>query len=65
MRNSVTIEEISVATKVEKNHHILSQHRKECCNKVEELEEETFVTTKENYVVTKDEEERTKDCRDK
>ena len=30
----------SVVTKVEKNHQSLSQHRKECCNKVEELEEE-------------------------
>ena len=52
MRNSVAIEEISVVTKVEKNHQSMSQHSKECCNKVEELEEETFVATK-------DEDERT------
>ena len=45
----------SVVTKVENNHKIMSQHSKECCNKVEELEEETSVVTKENYVVTKDE----------
>ena len=38
----------------------MSQHNKECCNKVEELEVENFVATKENYVTTEDEEERTK-----
>ena len=43
----------------------MSQYSKECCNKVEELEKETSVATKENYVLTKDEEERTEDCRDK
>ena len=58
MRNSIAIEEISVATKVEKNHQSMSQHSKEGCNKVEELEKET-------YVMTKDEEERTEDCHDK
>ena len=58
-------EEISVATKVEKNHKSMSQHSKEWYNKVEELEEETSVATKENYVVTKDENERPEDCRDK
>ena len=36
----------------------MSQHSKECCNKVEEMEEK-------NYVATKDEEERTEDCHDK
>ena len=36
----------------------MSQHSKECCNKVEELEEG-------NYVTTKDEEERTEDFCDK
>ena len=49
--------EIIVVTKVEKNHKKMSQHSKECCNKVEELEAEI-------YVATKDEEERTTDCRD-
>ena len=58
MRNSVAIEEISVATKVEKNHQSMSQHSKEGCNKVEELEKKT-------YVVIKDEEETTEDCHDK
>ena len=52
------IKVISVTTKVDKNHQSMSQHSKECCNKVEELEEE-------NYVTTKDEEERTEDCHDK
>ena len=65
MRNSVATKEISVVTEVEKNHKRMLHHSKECCNKVEELEEETYVTTKENYVATKDEEERTKDCRDR
>ena len=36
----------------------MSQHIKECCNKVEDMEEK-------NYVATKDEEERTEDCHDK
>ena len=58
MRNSVAIEEISVMTKVEKNHQSMLQHIKECCNKVEELEEETSIAAK-------DEEERTEDCHDK
>ena len=57
IRNSVTTEEISFTTNV-KNHQSMSQHSKECCNKVEEMEEE-------NYVATKDEERRTEDCRDK
>ena len=48
----------SVAKKVEKNHNIMSQHSKECCNKVEKLEEETSIATR-------DEEEGTKDCIDK
>ena len=43
----------------------MSQHSKECCNKVEELEEETFVAIKENYVATKDEENRIEDWCDK
>ena len=43
----------------------MSQHSKECCKKVEELEEETFVTTEENYVLTNDEKERIEDCCDK
>ena len=51
-------------TEIEKNHKSLSQHNKECCNKVEELEAENSVTTKENYAATKDEEERTEDYRD-
>ena len=45
-------------TKGEKNHKRMSQHSKECCNKVEDLEEETSVATK-------DEKERTKNCHDK
>ena len=65
MRNSVSTKEIRFATKVEKNHKRMSQYNKECCNKVEELEEETSVTKKENYVQTKDEEDKTKDCRNK
>ena len=55
VRNSVATKEFSVATKVEKNHKRISQHSKECCNKVEELKEETSVATK-------DEEERIEDC---
>ena len=54
VRNSVATKEISVATKVEKNHKRMSQYSTECCNKVEELEEETSVATK-------DEEERIED----
>ena len=42
----------------------MSQHSKECCNKVEELETKSSVTTKENYVAIEDEEERTEDFRD-
>ena len=57
--------QIIVATKVEKNHKIMLQHRKECCNKVEELEEETSIVTKENQVTTKDEEDRIEDYHDK
>ena len=34
--------EIIIATEVEKNHKIISQLSKECCNKVEELDEETL-----------------------
>ena len=33
-------------TKIKKNHKSMSEHRKECCNKVEELEVESFVVTK-------------------
>ena len=58
MKNSVATKEISVATKVEKNHKRMSQHSKDRCNKVEDLEEETFVAIK-------DEEKRLEDCRDK
>ena len=53
MRNSIATKEIHVVTKVDKNHKRMSQYSKECCNKVEELEEETSVITEENYVVTK------------
>ena len=42
----------------------MSQHRKECCNKVEEMKVESFIATKENYVATEDLEERTEDCHD-
>ena len=42
----------------------MSQHSKECCNKVEETEAESSVVTKENYVVIEDEEERIEDYRD-
>ena len=52
-QDSVATKEISVMTKVEKNHQIMSQHIKECYNKVEELEEETSVAIKENYVTKK------------
>ena len=52
-------------TKVKKNHQIMSQHSKECWNKVGDLEEETSIAKKENYVMTKDENERTEDCRNK
>ena len=38
-------------------------HKKESCNKVEELEAESSVVTKENYVATKNEEKRTENCR--
>ena len=64
-QDSVATKEISVMTKVEKNHQSMSQHIKECYNKVEELEEETSVATKENYVTTKYEDERIEDCLDK
>ena len=30
----------------------MSQHSRDCCNKVEEMEEEIFVTTKDNHVAT-------------
>ena len=63
MRNSVTTKEIVVMIVVEKNHKSMSQHSKECCNKVEQLEVDNFFATKENYVTTKDEKMRTKDCR--
>ena len=43
----------------------MSQHSKECCNKVEELEEENYVATKENYVAAKEKDERIEDCHDK
>ena len=33
----------------------MSQHNEECCNKVGDLEEETSITTKENRVMTNDE----------
>ena len=59
MRNSVATKEIIVVTEVENNNKRMLQHSKECCNKVKELKEETFVTTKEKYVATKDEEELT------
>ena len=42
----------------------MSQHSKECCNKVEELKAENFVTIKENSVTTKDEEEIIEDFHD-
>ena len=42
----------------------MSQHSNECCNKVEELEAENSVTTKENYVMTKDEDEIIEDYHD-
>ena len=42
----------------------MSQHSKECCNKVKELEAENSIVTKEKYVVTEDEEERIEDYRD-
>ena len=63
VRNYVITKEIIVAIEIEKNHKSMSQNRKECCNKVEELEAKNSVTTKENYVATEDEEKRTKDCR--
>ena len=34
----------------------MSQHNKECCNKVGDLEEETSITTKEKHVTINDEE---------
>ena len=40
------------------------QHSKEGCSKVEELEAENSVATKENYVMSEDEEERTEECHD-
>ena len=55
---------IIVATKIENNHKSMSQHRKECCNKVEEMEAEISIVTKENYVATEDEENITEDCQD-
>ena len=42
----------------------MSQHSKEFCNKVEELEAENSSTTKENYVATKDEDEKIEDYHD-
>ena len=63
VRNSVATKEIIIATEIEKNHKSMSQHNKECCNKVEEFEVENSVATKENYVLTEDEKERIEDCR--
>ena len=57
VRNSVTTKEIIIATENEKNHRSMSQHSKECCNKVEELEAE-------NFVATEDQEEIIEDCHD-
>ena len=37
---------------------------KECCNKVEELEAENFVSIKEKYVATEGEDEKIEDYRD-
>ena len=64
VRNSVVTKAIIVTTEIEKNHKSMSQHSKECCNKVEELEAENYVATKENYVATEDEKEITEDCCD-
>ena len=63
VRNSVVTKEIIVATEIEKNHKHMSQHSKECCNKVEELKAESSIAAKENYVATEDEENITEDCR--
>ena len=60
VRNSIAIEEKIIATKVEKNHKKMSQHSKECCNKVENLETKIFVVAKEHYVSTKDEKKENK-----
>ena len=56
--------EIIIVTNIEKNHKRMTQHSKECCNKVEELEVKSSVLIKENYITTKDEDERIKDYRD-
>ena len=45
VRNFVATKEIIIATEIEKNHKSMSQHSKECCNKVEELEAENYVAT--------------------
>ena len=51
-------------TEIEQNHENMLQHSKERCSKVEELEAENSVATKENYVMIEDEEERTEECHD-
>ena len=54
MRNFIVRKEIIVVTKVEKNHKKVCHHiKKKCCNKLEELEVENSIVTKENYVATK------------
>ena len=64
VRNFVATKEIIVAIEIEKNHKSMSQHSKECCNKVEELEVQNSVATKENSVATEDEDEIIEECRE-
>ena len=54
MRNSIAKKEISVSIKVEKSHKRMLQHSKEFCNKVEELEKETSISTKDEEKITED-----------
>ena len=54
----------SIIKKLKRTIKRMSQHSKECCNKVEELEVENSVTIKERCVAKKDGNERLEDCHD-
>ena len=47
IKNVIAIKESIIAIKIEENHKIKSQHRKECCNKVKELEAKSSVATED------------------
>ena len=52
VRNSVPTKKSMSRHKLRINLERMLQHNIDCCNKVEELEKEISVTTKDNHVVT-------------